>query len=149
MTPEEAKEGTKVETCEFCGAPVNYKALIEIETQLGKEAEDGWEAWSKVAHRVGEELSDNGPAAYYDFSASDWREWALKRIQGLKARSELAERMAEALREGIKVAKMTLSDCGPCEHDVNICVCGLIADIGMMEEALTAWDAIKGDGDNG
>jgi chromosome segregation ATPase len=68
-----------------------------------------------------------------------------KKIDALAAQ---VEKLREALKIGIDEAKSSLNACGPCEHEVNICVCGLVRDIAEMEEALSlsapaALEAVK------
>lgn len=47
-----------------------------------------------------------------------------------------APEMAEALLEMIFIVEQYIKDCGPCDHAVNICVCGENAELDQAKAAL-------------
>ena len=58
--------------------------------------------WKRAALLVGEQLSNAGPDNYYSMSADEWREWALKTVERVRAEKDTE---IEVLREGIALAK--------------------------------------------
>jgi hypothetical protein len=57
--------------------------------------------------------------------------------QLLASREEVA-RLRELLGEVVPILKDDIEAVGPCEHDVNICVCGLKSILASIAEALSA-----------
>lgn len=56
-----------------------YYNHIEVKKQ--KEPEEN--KWKTVALRLGENLSDNGPDGYYDFTPGEWFEWVVNTYEKL------------------------------------------------------------------
>lgn len=46
------------------------------------------------------------------------------------------QQLLTAAKLGLEHLKQQIEDCGPCDHPVNICVCGLKADADSIAEAI-------------
>lgn len=47
------------------------------------------------------------------------------------------ERLVLALKEGVPILEQYIEEAGPCEHDVNICICDLIHSLEIAKQAFS------------
>ncbi len=78
-------------TCPLCDVDDLCAEILRMATLLADPPDPAPGTWHQVALRVGEELASVGPDGYYTFTPEQWRDWALKVLEGPRLRKELGE----------------------------------------------------------
>lgn len=84
------------------------KIMALIAPALSAAGED----WHKAALVVGEHIETTGPDGYYEFTAEDWRDWAIKRLTAKPAAGEPAA-------EGSGDVRLILAEFGLYYRDIR------------------------------
>jgi len=128
----EFKERVKVLENELNTANAKLADMTTL-NQSNKDAADSWMLNADVLTRKLAKLHD----AYNAQDKTSRKHIVKLQRQLMEAEAVAAEKDA-ALKVGIEQLKQTIKACGPCDHSVNICVCGLIENIEKMKAALSS-----------